>query len=171
MDIYKIDPCYYYSLPAVAFDAMLKHTGVRLELITCIDMHQFFEKSIRGGCTNCITRHAVANNKYMSDFDQTKPSSYIIYYDVNSLYGTAMSQYLPTGGFEWVENVADFNVMEIEDEGPYGYVLEVDLKYPKEIHDAHNDLPLCPENCKPPTSKNPKEIKLLCTLLDKKIML
>ena len=74
-----------------------------------------------------------------------------------------MAQWLPHSGFEWVPNI-DIN-FNVTDEYPVGYILKVDLEYPKELHDAHNDLSFCPERSKPPESK--KE-KLLTILLPKR---
>ena len=81
---------------------MLKTTGVKLELMPCIDQFQFIERGIRGGVSYISERYAKANNKYISDYDPTKPSTYIMYVDANNLYGWAMSEDLPTGGFYWV---------------------------------------------------------------------
>ena len=73
-----------------------------------------------------------------------KESSFLQYLDANNLYGWAMIQLLPTVGFNWVDDVSKFTFEKIgtlaEDDGK-GYLLEVDVKYPKELHDSHNDLP------------------------------
>ena len=78
-------------------------------------MHMMFEKGIRGGISTIMHRHAKANNKYLSSYDKAKESSYIVYLDANNLYGWAMSQYLPTGGFRWLveEEVNDLDVDNI----------------------------------------------------------
>ena len=79
------------------------HTGIRLELLTDPDMLLMFERGIRGGITPVVHGYAVANNPYMGDkFDPDECTSYLQYLDANSLYGWAMSQSLPTGGFRWV---------------------------------------------------------------------
>ena len=87
----------------------------------------------------------LVNNKYMNDYDPKKPSTFITYLDMNNLYGWAMSEYLPYGGFKWLKNVDEFDVMSISEKSPIGYFLEVDLEYPDELHELHNDYPLAPE--------------------------
>ena len=90
-------------------------------------------------------RYAKANNKCMNDYDPKKPSTFISYLDMNNLYGWAMSEYLPYEGFKWLKNVDKFDVMSINEKSPIGYFLEVDLEYPDELHELHNDYPLAPE--------------------------
>jgi hypothetical protein len=143
----KIDPAYYYSLPGFSWDACLKKSDVKLDLLSDVDMHLFIEKGIRGGISMISHRYAKSNNKYMHDYDKTKESSYNIYLDANNLYGWAMSQYLPTSKFEWCdESFCEKRLMSLSDEGMHGYIFEVDLEYPSYLHDLHNDYPLAPEN-------------------------
>ena len=94
---YKLDPCHYFTSPGLSWDAMLKKTGVKLELMSNINMFQFIERGIRGGVSCICERYAKANNKYISNYDPTKQSTYITYLDANNLYGWAMSEDLPTG--------------------------------------------------------------------------
>lgn len=101
---YKIDPLHFLSSPALSWCAMLKMTKVKLDLISDIDMFQFIEKGMRGGISYISHRYASANNKYMKEYNSKKPEDYIIYLDANNLYGWAMSQFLPTGGFKWLNN-------------------------------------------------------------------
>ena len=96
---YKLDPLHYITSPGLAWDAMLKMTGINLELITDIDMQLFIEKGLRGGISYIAHRHAEANNKYMKNYDINALISYIMYLDANNLYGWAMSQPLPYGKF------------------------------------------------------------------------
>ena len=124
---------------------MLKMIGVKLEKISDIDQCLFIEKGTRGGVSYTAKRYAKANNKYMSDYDPNKPSTFITYLDKNNLYGWAMSEYLPYGEFEWLKNVDELDVMSVNEKSDVGYILEVDLKYPNELHDIHNDYPLAPE--------------------------
>ena len=142
---YKLDPCNgYFTLPNFAWNAMLLKTGVVLDQLTDIDMYLFCEQGIRGGTSMISHRHAKANNKYMESYDPDVVSSFIMYLDANNLYGEAMTQKLPTGGFEWKENNID--VLNFDCEGDTGIFVEVDLNYPKELHDLHNNYPLAVES-------------------------
>ena len=102
LQYYKLDPCHYYTSPGLSWDAMLKMTDIKLELMTDIDMFQFIEKGTRGGISYIANRYGEANNKYMKEYNKEKPSKYIMYLDANNFFGYAMSQYLPTGGFKWL---------------------------------------------------------------------
>ena len=83
---------------------MLKHTDVLLELMTDIEMCDMIKNNTRGGlCTTGSIRYAEANNPYMKDeYNPNKTNSYIIPFDANNLYGSAMSQPLPSGQYEWI---------------------------------------------------------------------
>ena len=145
---YGLDPVYYYTAPGLAWDAMLKMTGVDLELLNDVDMLLMFEKGIRGGISIISNRYGEGNNKYMKDYDKTKLSKFLMYLDANNLYGWAMSQKLPLNSFEWMtnkelENLFNNQIVQAWEKTPC--ILEVDLEYPEELHDLHNDYPLCPE--------------------------
>ncbi|GIY46831.1 hypothetical protein CDAR_7451 [Caerostris darwini] len=101
---YKLDPAWYFTAPGLSWNAMLKKTRVKLDLIHDIDMVLMIEKGVRGGISQCCNRYSKANNKYMKEYDKNKESNYLMYLDANNLYGWAMSQYLPHGGFKWVNN-------------------------------------------------------------------
>ena len=124
---------------------MLKMTGVKLEQISEIDKYLFIEKGLRGGISYIAKRYARANNKYTEYCDFKKLSTFRTYLDMNNLYGWAMSEYLPYGWFEWLKNVDGFDVNLIGEKSEKGYFLEVDLKYPNELHELHNDYPLASE--------------------------
>ncbi|XP_071577592.1 uncharacterized protein [Temnothorax nylanderi] len=100
IDTYGVDPAHYYTLPGYTWDAMLKYTGVRFELLTDIDMVMFVERGIRGGLSQYSNRYARANNKYMRSHDSSQPSTYLMYFDVNNLYGWAMCEPLPYAEFQ-----------------------------------------------------------------------
>ena len=138
---YSLDPAHFYTSPGLAWKACLKHTGIKLELLTDPDMLLMFEWGIRGGITQAVRKYASANTKYMGDrFDPKSESSYLQYLDANNLYDWAMSQPLPTGGFKWVD-VNPNEISELATRTDKGYILEVDVSYPKELHNQHNDLP------------------------------
>ena len=140
LENYELDPAHYYTAPGLAWDAALKVTDVNLELLSDIDMLLMVEKGIRGGVSMVSNRYGKANNKYMGDkFNSNEPSKYIQYLDANNLYGWAMSKPLPTHGFKWMKT------SELETWELHSCILEVDLEYPKKLHDLHNDYPLAPE--------------------------
>ena len=143
MNYYELDPAHFYTSPGLAWQACLKMTAQRLELFTDLDMHLFIEKGLRGGISTITNRYARANNPYLPDFDPSKPSTYIAYMDANNLYGYAMSQALPTHDFRWIEPI---DVTMVPDDAKEGYILEVDLAYPENLHDLHSDYPLAPES-------------------------
>ena len=113
LQYYKLDPAHYFGSPGLSRHSMLKMTDIKLELMTDVNMYRFIENGMRGGINYIANRYSNANNKYMKTYDENAPSKYIMYLDANNLYGWAMSNYLPTGGFNWM-------------------ILEVDLEYPKE---------------------------------------
>ena len=141
LEHYELDSVHFYTSPGLAWKACLKCTGIKLELLTDPDMLLMFERGIIGGITQAVRKYALANNKYMGDrFDPKSESSYLQYLDANNLYGWAMSQTLPTGGFRWVD-VNPNEISELATRTDKGYILEVDVSYPKELHNPHNDLP------------------------------
>ena len=103
IEIYELDPAHFLSAPGLAWQACLKKTKVKLELLTDIDVLLMVEKGIRGGICQAIHRHAKVNYKYMKNYDKDITSSYLAYLDANNLYGWAMSQKLLVNGFKWVE--------------------------------------------------------------------
>ena len=141
---YKLDPAHYYTSPGLAWDACLKETGQRLQLLHDYDMLMMFERGIRGGITHISKRYAEANNKYMENYNPDKLTTYIQYLDANNLYGYAMSQKLPTHGFKWLNNLTADNTIKLleKKDTKIGYIFEVDLEYPKELWYLHNDYPL-----------------------------
>ena len=136
----KLDPVHFYTSPGLAWKACLKQTGIKLELLTDPDIHLMFERGIIGGITQAVCKYASANNKCMGDkFDPKSESSYLQYLDANNLYGWAMSQPLPAGRFKWVD-VNPNEISKLATRTDNSYILEVDVSYPKELHNHHNDL-------------------------------
>ena len=118
---------------------------MRLKKIVDIDMYLLIENGIRGGISYIAKRCAKANNKYMKYYDTKKPLKYILYLDMNNLYGWAVGNYLPYGEFKQLKNVDGFDVNSIGENSPIGYIFDVDHEYPDELHVSHNDYPLAPE--------------------------
>uniref|UniRef100_UPI0035900121 uncharacterized protein n=1 Tax=Myxine glutinosa TaxID=7769 RepID=UPI0035900121 len=155
---YGLDPAHYYTAPGLAWSAMLKMTKQDLDLITDVDMLLMIEKAKRGGISQvCSSSYSKANNKYLPNYDSTKESSYLMYYDANNLYGWAMSQALPYGKLRWVKEKDYTKVLQDVcistqkqlDDSKVGYYFEVDLKYPEELHIKHKDLPFACEKESP----------------------
>ena len=129
--VYELDPAHFLSLPRLAWQACLKKTNIKLELLTDYDMLLMVEEGIRGGICHSIQRHAKADNKYMKNYNKNKESLYIQYLDANNLYGWAMSQKLPVNVFKWVENneINEEFIKNYDENNNKGYILEVDVKY------------------------------------------
>ena len=148
---YGLDPAHYLTAPSLSFDACLKMTGIELELFSDIDMHLFIEKGLRGGISVASNRKAVANNKYLQNHNKDKESKYIAYFDCTNLYGFPMTHSLPYKGFKWIDP-KDYKLPSYKklcsNTLTKGHILEVDLHYPKKLHDLHNELPYCPEHIK-----------------------
>ena len=165
IEIYEFDPAHFLSAPGLAWQACLKKTEIKLELLTDIDMLLMVEKGIRGGICHAIYRYAKANNKYMKNYDKNIESSYPMYLYANNLYGWAMSQRLPVNSFEWMEQLSEFDerfIKNYDENNDKGYILEVDVEYPKNLFNLHSDLPFLPER-----KKIKKCNKLVCTVQDK----
>lgn len=162
---YELDPASYYTSLGLAWEALLKKRGVKLDLLNDPEMLLFFERGMRGGVSTIFHRFGKANNKYMKKFNPEKPSKFLSYLDANNLYGWAMCEPLPVGKFEWMNEEELLNwERKVNSEG-IGCVLEVDLEYPEELHDYHNDFPLAPE-----TLTLNKVPKLTPNLMNKKKM-
>ena len=111
-------------------------------------MYNMIRKNIRGGlCTAGPIRYAKANNPYMKElYNPYDETSFISATDANNLYGKAMTEPLPYGNFEWFNpsHITNDFVKGYNNDGEDCYILEVDLEYPKELHDRHNDYPFAP---------------------------
>ena len=132
------------------------------------------EEGIRGGICHSIDRYAKANNKYMKNYNNNEESSYIQYLDANNLYGWTMSKKLPVNGFKWLDNnkmaepsakhiINEEFIKNCNENDKKGYIFEVDVKYPKELHDLHSNLPFLSERMEKNKCK-----KLVCNLYDEK---
>ena len=124
-----------------------------------------FEQGIRGGMCQATYKYAKANNKYLKNYEENKESSFLMYVDVNNLYGWAMSKKLPVDGFKWVDDLTmvteDF-IKSYDEESDIGYLLTVDVEYPKNLHMLHSDLPFLLDR-----KKVNNVNKLVCNLNDK----
>ena len=165
IEIHGLDPSYFLSPPGLTWQACLKKTEGKLELLTDYHMLLMIEESIRGGMCQSIHRYAKASNKYMKNYDKSIESSYLTYLDANNLYGWAMSQKLPVNGFKWVNyDLSRFNedfIKNYNENSNIGYFFEVDVDYPKELLGSHKHLPFLPER-----KKLEKVEKLFCSIED-----
>ena len=144
MKIYELDSAHFLSAPGLAWQAFLKKTGVRLKLLTDIDMLLINENRIRGRICHAIHRYAIANHKYTKNYNKNIESSYLMYLNPNNLYQWAMSQKLPVNGFKWVEELSAFDehfIKNYDENSDKGYILEVDIEYPTNLFNLHSDLP------------------------------
>ena len=176
---YGLDPIHFYTAPSLSWSAGLKFTNVKLEIPNDIKMHMFFDQGLRGGISMVSHPYERANNKQMKEYyDPKTKQSYIMFVDANNLYGWAMSQTLPTGGFKWVQRLKtdvpaltngdktiqemeedtcfknmqewEENIKNLKDDSETGYMFKVDLVYPKNLHldKMHDNFPLAPEAIK-----------------------
>ena len=168
---YGLDPVHFYTAPSLSWSAGLKFTKVKLEIPLDVNMHIFTDLALRGGISMVLNHFARANNPLMKElFDPQTLQSFIQLVDANNLYGWAMSQMLPTGGFKWVNlkkglltpgvkesmdrhrtmNEWTEDILNLNEEDSIGYMFEVDLEYPKNLHkdETHDNFPLAPESFK-----------------------
>ena len=165
LEIHNLDPAYFLTAPGLAWWACVKKTDIKLELLTDNNMLMIFEKGIRGGMCQASHRYVNANDKYMKNYDKNKESSFLMYVDANNLYGWSMSKKLPVDGFKWVDDLTmvteDF-IKSYDEESDIGYLLTVDVEYPKNLHMLHSDLPFLLDR-----KKVNNVNKLVCNLNDK----
>ena len=139
---FGIDPPHYMSVPGLSFSAAIKMLKVSLEIFSDLDMYIMIENGIRGGFTTVARRYAKANNPQIDGYDGGD-QTWLLYLDVNNLYGYAMVDTLPYGDYKWTFESLN-TITSTPDDSDVGYILEVDLVYPDDLHDEHNDFPLAP---------------------------
>lgn len=158
----------FYSLPSLAFTAMLRYTGAVLDPISCPKVQMFSNRMVRGGICVLNNKFQKANNKYLKDFEETPQENQlqIHYMDVNSLYSQSMTFKLPISDFHFLdkEEVENFDPLSIDLEGMYGFILEVDIIYEDSLREAHNKFPFFPVKQIVP---NTNQEKLLLTVENK----
>lgn len=180
---FSLDPTYYFSAPHFSWNCMLHYTGVEIELIQDQSIWDWIRKSIRGGLTYVATRYMKANLEHLADYDVNSPRTELRYLDVRGLYSFCLRRPLPLRNYRWLtrKQIERFDINNIR-QGT-GYILEVDVSYPPELHSLLRDLPPLPEHKIPCPSKwspyqrrlatiigqkNPKQKKLMADLEPKK---
>ena len=141
--IYKLHSACFLPAPGLALQTCQKNTGVKLELLTNIITLLMVERGITGGICHAMHRYAKASYKYIKNYNENIASSCLVYLDANNLYGWSMCQNLSVNGFEWVEDLSQFNedfINDYDEKGDEGYFLEVEIQYPKYLFSFHNDL-------------------------------
>ena len=164
--VYELDPAHFLSAPGLASQACLKKTELKLELLTDVDMLLMVEKGIRGGICHVVHIYAKANNTYMKDYNQDEEKLFFEYLDASNFYGWAMFEPLPVDGFDRIKDLSKIDedfIKNYNENSDKGYILEVNVEYPKNLHDLHSDLQFLPERMKIDKCK-----KLVCNLYDKK---
>ena len=143
---YELDPTYFVSAPGLSWEACLKLTKVKLELLTDLDM-LLFEKGTRGSISQATLKYAKSNNKYMKSYNKNVKSSFLEYLDANNLFGWAMSKKLPIGNFKWdnANLYTEETIKYYDENSKYGALVGVDIEYSKELHRLHKDLPFLAE--------------------------
>jgi len=143
-----LDCLHFPSLPSMTFQMALKMTGAELELMCDPDIYLMVESGIRGGISCVSQRYARANDPTLSNHDPHEPNSYLTYLDCNSLYATCQLQPLPVDQFRFLtqSEMEAFDLFSVGAYDDYGYILEVDLRYPENLHEAHNEYPMAPEH-------------------------
>ena len=149
MDKYETEIFSHYSINSLTWEIMKKWCSVQIKILDNYKIYSAFESMTRGGlCDIGSIRYSYANNKYMENYDSNIESSYIMHFDINSMYGHIMRTYpMPYDDFSFLTNeeTNDFNIWDYDINSDYGFILnidisEIDIKY----HDYYNDLPIFP---------------------------
>jgi hypothetical protein len=145
-----LDLANYSSLAHFAWNDMLKFRSENGEdpipILEDRDKIEFIAKSIRGGVCDSPKRVAEANNIYVENYNDQDQQTFIVTLDLNNACGWAMSQSLPWDNFRWVDEkqFADhYHIINLNENDETGYIFEVDLDYPEELHEEHSDMPFC----------------------------
>ena len=152
LENYGLDPAHFYTAPGLSWEAALKQTKIRLELITDIDMYMFIDQGMMGGVSMIGKQYSRANHPKLNEqWDPKKKQKYIFMVDCTNQYGWSMMQYLPVDGFKWVDHQLSTQewvefINNQNDEQEKGYFFEVDLNYPEQLHILHDQYPLAPEH-------------------------
>ena len=146
LEEFQLDPVHFVSGPSLSWHACLKLTNIEIQLITDSTIHDYIESGLRGGLSVICHRYARANNTRIKNYDSTKEACTLAYYDCNALYARAMCEAMPHSGFKLLSEteIQQFDINKEAENPDIGYILCVDLIYPKKYHDLHNDLPLAP---------------------------
>ena len=126
---YGIFPCYDLNAEGLSLDAMLKMTKIKLELVAVADMYMFFEKDTKVGISYISNIYIKSSNKHLNSYIPKQGSKHI-YLDTNNLYGYAMSKFLPTSWYKWIDPKV-LDLYKYTSSSSKECVLEVDLQYPK----------------------------------------
>ena len=141
---YRFDPVHYYSSPNFTFDAFLLFSRAKLDFLTEVDQYLFLNKAMWGGLSMVAKRHSKANHPSLSDYDSSRPCRFLMFLDTHNLYGKAMMDFLPVGGFRWMtreELTVEF-ICGLPDEGKFSCFVDCTLFYPSALHNVHDDYPL-----------------------------
>lgn len=140
----KLESLHFLTLPSLSWSAALKMTKAKVELLTDPLQWLMIEGAMRGGISVASTRYARGDEIH----DPENETTFIAYWDMNNLYGHSLSQSMPIGGWKWLTKteIDNFDVTAIADDSDVGYIVEVDLEYPRQLHDKHSSFPLAPEH-------------------------
>ena len=146
LNVYRLDPSQFFSIPKMSRDSMLISTRVKLGLLQDIDLLLFFERGIRGGINGFgELRHFTANNAHLYHFDPRQKRTFGAFHDVSSLYAGTMQGMMPLDNYKKNTEIIIEQILQTSENSSVGYLVDVDLKYPQYLHDLHNGLPLAPE--------------------------
>ena len=148
-DYFGLHPGNYYTVPGFSWDCLLKYSGAKLEPLTMKDMYIFLERGIRGGYSNIHKRYSKANHKYLPDYDKSKVSKFLIYWDFNSMYAYAMTKKMPYSDFRWATEEQIKEIEHLIKNGAYDDIppctLSVDLSHDEKNRDKEAIFTMCPE--------------------------